>query len=151
MLAYLVIREGAKWTDVFRLVPGQTFSIGRAPNNHIILQDDRCSRNHAEVFLEGQDWRVRDLGSRNGTNVAEGLIQGEYTLEPGDIIRIGPSQLTFVHDLAKAFPESSGGTLDLTEAKNGQDASALDPDEMTIQEPTTIMHRRGQTKFFKLQ
>lgn len=151
MLAYLVIREGSKWTDVFRLMPGQTFSVGRAPNNHIILQDDRCSRNHCEVYLEGQEWRVRDLGSRNGTNVANGLIQGEYVLEPGDIIRIGRSQLKFVHDLAKAFPEASGGTLDLTtEGKNGEQAP-LDPDEMTIQEPTTITHRRGQTKFFKLQ
>src|SRR5688572_6212921 len=128
MLAYLVIREGAKWTDVFRLVPGQTFSIGRAPNNHIILQDDRCSRNHCEVYQDGSEWRVRDLGSRNGTNVADGLIQGEHVLEPGDIIRIGRSQLKFVHDLAKAFPESSGGTLDLTDGKNGE--SAIDPEEM---------------------
>jgi Nif-specific regulatory protein len=149
MLAYLVIREGAKWTDVFRLVPGQTFSIGRAPSNHIVLQDDRCSRNHAEVYLAENEWRVRDLGSRNGTNVADGLIDGEHVLEPGDIIRIGRSQLKFVHDLAKAFPESTGGTLDLTSEGNGE--AALDPDEMTIQEPTTIMHRRGQTKFFRLQ
>ena len=28
-------------------------------------------------------------------------------LQPGDIIRIGQSQLVFVHDLSKAFPESS--------------------------------------------
>jgi Nif-specific regulatory protein len=150
MLAYLVIREGAKWTDVFRLVPGHKFSIGRAPNNHIVLQDDRCSRNHAEIFLAGDRWRVRDLGSRNGTTVADGPLEGEHALEPGDIIRIGRSQLKFVYDLAKAFPESSTGTLDLTEeGKNGE--AAVDPEEMTIQEPTTIMHRRGQTKFFRLQ
>ena len=29
-LAYLVIREGSKWSDVFRLVPGQAVTIGRA-------------------------------------------------------------------------------------------------------------------------
>ena len=40
MLAYLVIREGTKWTDVFRPVPGQSVTIGRAPTNQIILKDD---------------------------------------------------------------------------------------------------------------
>ena len=53
MLAYLVIREGSKWTDVFRLVPGQTVTVGRAPTNQIVIKDERCSRCHAELF---QSW-----------------------------------------------------------------------------------------------
>ena len=36
MLAYLVIREGAQWTDVFRLIPGQSVTIVRAPTNQIV-------------------------------------------------------------------------------------------------------------------
>ena len=66
-LAYLVIREGAKWTDVFRLTPGQTVTIGRSPTNQIIIKDERCSRNHAELFLADDQWTLRDLDSRNGT------------------------------------------------------------------------------------
>ena len=50
-LAYLVIREGSKWTDVFRLVPGESVTIGRAPTNQIVLKDDRCSRAHAGLFI----------------------------------------------------------------------------------------------------
>ena len=50
MLAYLVIREGTKWTDVFRLIPGQAATIGRAPTNQVVIKDERCSRAHAEVF-----------------------------------------------------------------------------------------------------
>ena len=69
MLAYLVIREGTKWTDVFRLVPGRTVTIGRAATNQIVVKDDRASRNHAEVFLTNGQWTVRDLDSRNGTPV----------------------------------------------------------------------------------
>ena len=38
MLAYLVIREGSKWTDVFRLVEGRTITIGRAD------ESDCCQR-----------------------------------------------------------------------------------------------------------
>lgn len=150
-LAYLVIREGAKWTDVFRLVPGQTASIGRAPNNQIVMKDDRCSRNHAEVYLRDDQWYVRDLESRNGTLLAETPIRGETPLTAGDVIRIGNSQLAFVHDLTMAFPES-GNSLrtipavgsPLTEAALGESDSS-----MNLHEPTMITHRRMQTKFLE--
>ena len=62
MLAYLVIREGTKWTDVFRLIPGQAVTIGRAPTNQIVIKDERCSRCHAEVFHSQGNWILRDLG-----------------------------------------------------------------------------------------
>ena len=41
MIAYLVIREGSKWTDVFRLIPGRTVTVGRAPTNQIVIKDLR--------------------------------------------------------------------------------------------------------------
>src|SRR5882757_3988863 len=107
MLAYLVIREGAKWTDVFRLVPGQPVTIGRAPTSQIVVKDERCSRAHAEVFYSQGKWVVRDLDSRNGTAVGSHMIRGDHLLEAGEIIRIGHSQMAFVHDLTKAFPDSS--------------------------------------------
>ena len=81
-LAYLVIREGSKWTDVFRLVPGQTVTIGRAPTNQIVIKDERCSRNHAEVFMSDGQWTLRDLDSRNGTVVGEQLINGDWSCSP---------------------------------------------------------------------
>ena len=81
MLAYLVIREGSKWTDVFRLVPGQAVTIGRAPTNQIVIKDERCSRCHAEVFFSQGQWVVRDLESRNGTMVGGENVRGDYVLE----------------------------------------------------------------------
>ena len=83
MLAYLVIREGSKWTDVFRLVPGQSVTIGRAPTNQIVIKDERCSRNHAEVFQSQGQWTLRDLDSRNGTLVGGSAIRGDYSLAAG--------------------------------------------------------------------
>ena len=106
-LAYLVIREGGKWSDVFRLIPGQAATIGRAPTNQIVLKDDRCSRNHVEVFFTGGQWVLRDLDSRNGTMIGTQRIVGDHLLKAGDIIRIGRSQLIFVHTLAEAFSDSS--------------------------------------------
>jgi transcriptional regulator with GAF, ATPase, and Fis domain len=153
MLAYLVIREGSKWTDVFRLIPGQSVTIGRAPTNQIVIKDERCSRCHAEVFLSQGDWTLRDLESRNGTVVGSQILRGDCALKPGDIIRIGQSQMAFVHDLSKAFPDSSAilrhavGMNDetvTTTAFLAEDDNVLDP-----QEPATITHRRGQTKFLE--
>jgi transcriptional regulator with GAF, ATPase, and Fis domain len=148
MLAYLVIREGSKWTDVFRLVPGQAVTIGRAPTNQIVIKDERCSRCHAEVFLSEQNWIVRDLDSRNGTAVGEELIEGDRQLAPGDIIRIGRSQLAFVHDLSKAFADQAPPARKPAPAPVDGNAAA-DASVLTAHEPATITHRRGQTKFLE--
>lgn len=147
MLAYLVIREGSKWTDVFRLIPGQPVTIGRAPTNQIVLKDERCSRCHAEVTLIDGRWTLRDLDSRNGTIVGEQAIRGEFLLSPGDLIRIGRSQLEFVHELSKAFAEGAGGSSRHYPAETSLSTSVEDSSVLTPQEPTTITHRRGQTKF----
>ena len=65
--AFLVVREGRTWRDVFRLTPGQVTTVGRAPTNRIVVRDDICSRNHCEIFQSDSEWTLRDLGSRNWT------------------------------------------------------------------------------------
>ena len=152
MLAYLVIREGSKWTDVFRLVPGQAVTIGRAPTNQIVIKDERCSRCHAEVFHSQGEWTLRDLESRNGTAVSGNMIRGDYVLKPGDVVRIGQSQLAFVHDLTKAFADSSVvPTSVLTREERAAPLSFDDSSVLSSQGPATITHRRGETKFLKPQ
>ncbi len=153
MLAYLVIREGTKWTDVFRLIPGQAVTIGRAPTNQIVIKDERCSRAHAEVFHSQGKWILRDLESRNGTAVGTTMVHGDHVLHAGDMIRIGQSQLAFVHDLAKAFPDSSAVLRNMNIRSAAGTAVAEGMDEtmsvLTESEPTTITHRRGQTRFLE--
>jgi len=155
MLAYLVIREGTKWADVFRLVPGQAVTIGRAPTNQIVIKDERCSRCHAEIFYSENQWILRDLDSRNGTAVANTRVKGDYVLHAGDIVRIGQSQLRFVHDLTKAFSESQGPFVTPEELDDAAlpdvDPSLATDDSsvLSIHEPATITHRRGQTKFLE--
>jgi len=168
-LAYLVIREGTKWTDVFRLVPGRTVTIGRAATNQIIIKDERCSRSHAEVFLTDGRWTLRDLESRNGTMVGSKQIQGDYPLSPGDVIRIAQCQLAFVHDLSEAFPEPAtraGGLVEQYEesptrrgiAPTSEDVlgdlnigGPVESDvlEDAAAESATITHRRGQTRYLR--
>jgi Nif-specific regulatory protein len=156
MTAYLVIREGSKWTDVFRLVDGESVTIGRAPTNAIVVKDERCSRNHAEVFQSQNQWTLRDLDSRNGTLIDGRRIQNDYQLQPGDILRIGNSHLAFVHDLSQAFPDSHSvlRTAQSVEvADNGEHTVGPQDDGENVldtsYEPTTITHRRGQSRFLE--
>ncbi|MEE8451577.1 MAG: sigma 54-interacting transcriptional regulator [Thermoguttaceae bacterium] len=148
-LAYLVIREGSKWSDVFRLVPGQAVTIGRAPTNQVVLQDERCSRCHVEIFLSAGQWTLRDLDSRNGTLVGDEVVHGDWILSPGDLIRIGRTQLVFVYRLAEAFSDSSAVVR--RQAGDSEQPPVWDQDDdssvLEACEPATITHRRGQTKF----
>ncbi|MCS6803674.1 MAG: adenylate/guanylate cyclase domain-containing protein [Acidobacteriota bacterium] len=43
--------------------------IGRHPDNHIVVQDNRASRFHAVIKREAKSYMVKDLGSQNGTTV----------------------------------------------------------------------------------
>ncbi len=80
------------------LHPDQIVSIGRAPTNRIVLQDDVCSRNHCEVFHTSAGWNIRDRDSRNGTFLNGEPIKTDMALIDRDLIRIGSSYLLFTTD-----------------------------------------------------
>jgi len=140
-VAYLVIREGNSWRDVFRLTPGQVTTIGRAPTNRIVIRDDICSRNHCEVFQSGSRWTLRDLGSRNGTLINGERVVGDYELEDVQLIQIGSCQLGFTYDLSRPFPQFSGET-----GSDVETATELVFDQPAGAEPE-ILHRKRDTRF----
>ena len=78
------------------LEAGRSLILGREQGCDLVVCDPRASRRHAEVrSLEGRRVRVRDLGSANGTWVAEERVD-EAVLTPGQELRIGDVQLTIV-------------------------------------------------------
>jgi Nif-specific regulatory protein len=89
------------------------------------------------------------------------MVDGErlsvdYTLEAGDVVRIGNSHLAFVHDLAQAFPDTHT-VLRSARPVDGDDETAAnkgtheldDESVLDVYEPATITHRRGQSKFLE--
>lgn len=78
-----------------RVRVGRRVVIGRAPECELALDDKTVSRQHAEIVDVGiGEWKIRDLGSRNGTTV-NGTTTSEARLTNGDRIGIGSSALEF--------------------------------------------------------
>ncbi|MDQ3855738.1 MAG: DUF3662 domain-containing protein [Chloroflexota bacterium] len=69
-------------------------SLGRGVDNNIVLEDSRVSRHHAELYVRGSEWYLRDLDSTNGTYV-NGYGIRERALESGDRISLGGVELVF--------------------------------------------------------
>lgn len=101
--AYLIIRHGSRWSDVLKLLPGQTVIVGRSSDNQIVVRDERVSRRHAEISNQKGGWVVRDLGSRNGTQVDRRSVVGEHSLSEGETISVADCEMVFTSNLAGAF------------------------------------------------
>jgi Nif-specific regulatory protein len=148
-VAYLVIREGSKWSDVFRLIPGRIITIGRAPTNQIVLREEQASRQHAELFVTDGRWMIRDLESRNGTSVGTERVRGDRPLKPGDVIWIAKTQMAFVEKLSEAYKGATQAPDSPRQTLPGLELVADEPTvSIQVNEPTTITHRRVRTKFF---
>ncbi|HMV82286.1 MAG TPA: FHA domain-containing protein [Blastocatellia bacterium] len=70
--------------------------IGRNHDNDIALNNDRVSRYHAEIIRDGDAVKVVDQQSRNGVWVNGRRIRESAELKPGDRLRIGKQEFTFV-------------------------------------------------------
>jgi hypothetical protein len=70
-------------------------TIGRSADVDLVLSSTDVSRRHAEIVAEDGHWIVVDLGSTNGVRVNARPIGVPTQLSDGDVIEIGPHELTF--------------------------------------------------------
>lgn len=94
MAGWLEIRRGQTPVTNVNLV-GRRVVVGRSPDCDVVLNTTSVSRQHAELLCDDAGWRVRDLGSRNGTGVNGTRVAGERALQSGDVLRIDEFDLVF--------------------------------------------------------
>ncbi|MDQ2746808.1 MAG: FHA domain-containing protein [Acidobacteriota bacterium] len=102
MNAILKITDASRRNWELNLLSGETYFIGRAKENHIVLNDRRVSRHHAHLIAEAGNYKIVDGYVENGELkrsvnrvFVNGVPQSEKTLESGDQIIIGESKLSF--------------------------------------------------------
>ena len=97
--------------------------VGSAPDNDLVLEDAAASRAHLKIEGERQGYRIRDLGSKNGTWLAGGRLV-EMVLSGDTILRIGQTRVAFelldtVHEVALSreprFGRLLGGSSQMRE------------------------------------
>jgi pSer/pThr/pTyr-binding forkhead associated (FHA) protein len=87
---HLVFPDGQK-----RGLDSRTVSIGRTTENDIALADDFASARHARIEPRRDGVWVSDAGSTNGTYVNGAKLAKPHRLKPGDVIRVGGTDLRY--------------------------------------------------------
>ena len=95
-------------------------TIGRGPDNTIVINNPSVSARHAQLQLAGETYRLKDLGSTNGTNV-NGKPVTETVLSFDDRIRFGAIEARFEPDVRGSQPLPE---LEAIEAKPADSSAA---------------------------
>jgi diguanylate cyclase (GGDEF)-like protein len=107
----------------FVLAPnGTVITIGRGPDNAIVLDSETCSRRHARFERRGAVWWIVDNDSTNGTYVNDARIKSA-PLRRGDYIKVGDTIFKYLagSDVEAQFAETIGELMvmdGLTRAHN---------------------------------
>ena len=116
------------------ILPAGKITLGRKPDNDIVIADESASRLHAEIVQNtGADsLTIRDLNSTNGTYVNRERLVQPVPLKADDQIRIGQHTLTLArrehHDAdgkTKGLPGTQPLTRDLVLESVDQHAVVL--------------------------
>lgn len=88
--AFLIpLQSGQKVLEI-----GEFFTIGRNPNNNLIIDDAFVSQRHARIERKGDQFILKDLRSSNGSLINETPVL-EAHLQLNDRLRFGETQFTF--------------------------------------------------------
>ncbi|CAN5245885.1 hypothetical protein BH10PLA2_BH10PLA2_08850 [soil metagenome] len=80
------------------------FIIGRDPECHLRPASPMISKKHCAFILQGNQARVRDFGSTNGTLVNNEPVSGERQISNGDVIKVGPIEFRAEIEVAAPPP-----------------------------------------------
>lgn len=95
----ITLRSPSNRPVIYRIKPGKN-TLGRKPDNDMVISDQSASRLHAEIFYQDNLLVIYDLKSTNGTYVNRERVNDPVVLHSGDQIRIGQleASVTFRDD-----------------------------------------------------
>ncbi len=105
------IQEAIPDIKPFQLGTSALVTIGRTPDNMVVLNHPQVSGHHARLERVGSDYKIVDLGSTNHVYVGGSLVR-DQVLRVGDEIRIGPFKLTYTGTELTQHDERDGIRID---------------------------------------
>jgi DNA-binding NtrC family response regulator len=93
------------WKDSNRVQQvelGDFLTVGRDPDNHVVLNDEFTSTRHMRIERKPNGFLLRDLRSRNGTLI-NGTRVFEAMLNEGDRVRVGVTEMQFSSTKSECF------------------------------------------------
>jgi hypothetical protein len=112
---------------------GRPLTIGRAPENGLVVRDGRASRQHARIDVRRGSLVLTDLRSTNGSWVNDRRVES-IALGEGDQVRIGMTTLIIeaVEPVARATrshapPAAQDAAAAAAGASAEQDRTGIDP------------------------
>ncbi|MGC9400381.1 MAG: FHA domain-containing protein [Anaerolineae bacterium] len=114
LIVYNGSLSGTRWS-----LEKEHVTLGRSPDCDIVFLERQISRYHARVERDDEGYLLRDLGSKNGTQVNEDVVRGQsYRLRDGDEITLAATvRLGFV---------AGDATLPLDEIMQPEETLELD-------------------------
>src|SRR5579863_4120906 len=92
----LIVKFEAAVIKEFPILSSEV-TIGREPNNDIVIDHPAVSRHHCRIILQGDTYFTEDLNSTNGT-----LVNGKKIIKAGihnmDVITIAKHTITLIDD-----------------------------------------------------
>ena len=112
----LILTTEAQGKVAYEFAKG-SITIGRAPDNMIVIDDPSVSNRHAVMELTGETYRLKDLESTNGTKV-NGVPITETVLRFDDRIRFGAIDARYEPDVKGSQPLPELETVEIKPAES---------------------------------
>ena len=141
---------------------GRVFKLGRGEQCDLVIPDNDISREHASFERGDQGIVVRDLGSKNGVEVAGEMVDGSRTLRDGEIVRVGETRMRVVDPEERYLRQmEAGDAKPLLEAANllfgdmrqaGHGTPVPEPDRVTAlpaAPPLLMAETHAETAFHR--
>ncbi len=97
------------------VVDRDVVTVGKLADSDLVLTDPTVSRSHLRIArMAGDEWRLYDLGSTNGTYISGGRVT-EATISSGAVFRAGRVEISFAPERREVdiplWPEEHFGPL----------------------------------------
>ena len=85
---------------------GKRYVIGRGTGADLRVTDGDASRRHVELERQGDQIKIRELGSKNGSLLdGEPLSTSPTAWKPGQVLKLGANHLSYTDPIAAALGE----------------------------------------------